>query len=344
MRYIFGRVRPRSPRRATTASKKAAAAVTVIAGAVAVLLVLSVPLLTTAYLRVLPFTAATAGTTFHVPTASKAADAAASGAPGDPATRAAAYLAAQPTAVWLTPEVMPIETVAAEVTALSAEARAQDATLVLVVYGLPDRDCGNQSAGGLEPAAYDEWTLAIGDALRAAETPTLVIVEPDAVALAPDCDGMPERFAHIATAVTNLQARTAWLYLDGGHSNWRPAPEMARLIGQIGVTHMIRGVATNVSNHNADAAEVMYARSLSAALGGLHAVIDTSRNGAGANGEWCNPAGRQVGAPSGSYGDEIVDANLWIKPPGESDGACNGGPAAGQWWPDAAVEMTREVG
>lgn len=342
MRYIFGRVRPRSPRRGTAST--ASTALTVIAGAAAVMLVLSVPLLTTAYVRLLPFTAAAPGMAFHVPSASKAADAAASGTADDPATRAAAYLASQPEAVWLTPEAMPIEMVGAEVTALAAEAREQDATLVLVVYGLPDRDCGNQSAGGLDPAAYDDWTLAIGDALRAAETPTVVIVEPDAVALGPECDGMTERFAHIATAVTNLQARTAWLYLDGGHSNWRPASEMARLISQIGVTHMIRGFATNVSNYNADAAEVMYARSLSAHLGGLHAVIDTSRNGAGATGEWCNPGGRQVGQRSGSFGDDIVDANLWIKPPGESDGACNGGPPAGQWWPDAATELTRSVG
>lgn len=338
MRYIFGRVRPRRPRRGIST------ALTVIAGAVAVLLVLSVPLLTTAYVRLLPFTAATAGTAFHVPAESKAADAAASGTADEPSTRAASFLAAQPTAVWLTPEAQPIEAVGPEVTALAAEAREQDATLVLVVYGLPDRDCGNQSAGGLEPAAYDEWTLAIGDAVRVAETPTIVIVEPDAVALAPDCDGMTERFAHIATAVTNLQARTAWLYLDGGHSNWRPASEMARLISQVGVTHMIRGFATNVSNYNADAAEVMYARTLSAHLGGLHAVIDTSRNGAGASGEWCNPSGRLVGAGSGAFGDDIVDANLWIKPPGESDGACNGGPAAGQWWPEGAVELTRAVG
>ncbi|SBS73497.1 glycoside hydrolase family 6 protein [uncultured Microbacterium sp.] len=335
-------MRQSRPRRGT--ARVAGAAATLIAGAVAVLLVLTVPVLTNAYLRLLPFTAAGPGTAFHVPSGSKAADAAASGTTDDPATRAAAYLATQPEAVWLTPEAQPVDTVGAHVTALAAEARSQDATLVLVVYGLPDRDCGNQSAGGLDPAAYDTWTRAIGAAVRAAETPTVVIVEPDAVALAPDCDGMTERFAHIATAVTNLQARTAWLYLDGGHSNWRPASEMARLIERIGVTHMIRGVATNVSNYNTDAAEVMYARTLSAALGGLHAVIDTSRNGAGATGEWCNPAGRLVGARSGSFGDDIVDANLWIKPPGESDGACNGGPAAGRWWPESAVELTRDVG
>ena len=40
---------------------------------------------------------------------------------------------------------------------------------------------------------------------------------------------------------------------------------------------------------------------------------------------------------------DVVDTNLWIKPPGESDGPCNGGPAAGVWWPAAARELTRDV-
>jgi endoglucanase len=36
-----------------------------------------------------------------------------------------------------------------------------------------------------------------------------------------------------------------------------------------------------------------------------------------------------------------VDAFLWIKQPGESDGTCNGGPKAGSWWNDIAVELAR---
>jgi endoglucanase len=34
-----------------------------------------------------------------------------------------------------------------------------------------------------------------------------------------------------------------------------------------------------------------------------------------------------------------LDALLWVKLPGESDGACNGGPAAGQWWQEIALEL-----
>jgi endoglucanase len=35
-----------------------------------------------------------------------------------------------------------------------------------------------------------------------------------------------------------------------------------------------------------------------------------------------------------------VDAYLWVKRPGESDGACgNGAPKVGVWWPDYALDL-----
>ena len=46
--------------------------------------------------------------------------------------------------------------------------------------------------------------------------------------------------------------------------------------------------------------------------------------------------GERLGAgPAG------VDAYLWIKDPGASDGQCNGGPAAGQYWPQYALGLFR---
>lgn len=94
-----------------------------------------------------------------------------------------------------------------------------------------------------------------------------------------------------------------------------------------------------------------------------HAVIDTSRNGRGSwrppagkyeDAEvWCNPPGRGLGRrPTLESGDAYVDAFLWIKIPGESDGACHrgrGGPAdpergltappAGSWFSEQAREL-----
>ncbi|NEB76142.1 glycoside hydrolase family 6 protein, partial [Streptomyces sp. SID14478] len=72
---------------------------------------------------------------------------------------------------------------------------------------------------------------------------------------------------------------------------------------------------------------------------GLGAVIDTSRNGNGApaGGAWCDPDGRKLGrAPTLRTGEPGIDAYLWVKLPGESDG-CKGSP--GTFTPDYAYEL-----
>ena len=98
-------------------------------------------------------------------------------------------------------------------------------------------------------------------------------------------------------------------------------------------------------------------------------VVDTSRNGQGpwqATAEygdpqyWCNPPGRGLGVrPHASpvAENDLVDAYLWIKTPGESDGQCNRGtdgdtdpewggivdPAAGSWFLQQALELARSA-
>jgi endoglucanase len=274
---------------------------------------------------------------------SKASDAAAAAADGTAERAAADYLSRQPTAYWLTPEAAPTDVVAERIAHLADEAQTQSARIAVVVYGLPGRDCGGHSAGGLDDDGYAAWTAAIGEALaEASDFSPIVILEPDSLALAPECGNTAERVRQLRAAIDSLQSEHTFVYVDGGHSSWLPAAEMAQLISQVRGDG-IRGFVTNVSNYNATADEVDYAHEVSRRLGGMHAVIDTSRNGAGSNGEWCNPPERLVGEPGGSLGDDVVDTNLWIKPPGESDGQCNGGPAAGQWWPHAAVELTRNV-
>src|SRR6185312_583055 len=123
-----------------------------------------------------------------------------------------------------------------------------------------------------------------------------------------------------------------------GHSDWLDPEDMAQLLRDADVAKT-RGFASNVSNFETTAAERAYDERVSAALGGAHYVIDTSRNGNGpaADQAWCNPPGRSLGDRPRVVEDRTrLDATLWIKNPGESDGACNGGPAAGTWWPDGA--------
>ena len=91
-----------------------------------------------------------------------------------------------------------------------------------------------------------------------------------------------------------------------------------------------------------------YGTDLIARLGlETHFVIDSSRNGNGpAAGpdNWCNPPDRALGqAPTPDTDDPTLDAYLWVKRPGESDGPCNGGPPAGTWWPEYALDLARRA-
>jgi endoglucanase len=104
------------------------------------------------------------------------------------------------------------------------------------------------------------------------------------------------------------------------------------------------GFSLNVSNFISTAANTAYGEAVSARLSGKHFIIDTSRNGMGgtADGQWCNPPGQALGhPPTTRTGHRLVDAYLWIKVPGESDGPCNGGPPAGQWWAEYALGLAQ---
>jgi len=248
-------------------------------------------------------------------------------------------LAKTPTAIWLLPEAHPTAQIESFVADIEDDAARKVQLPVFVVYGIPSRDCGNFSAGGAAAQDYPHWIAAIAKGIGA--RPTVLIVEPDSLALAPSCKTVDATTAFLEAATAALTAPGTTIYLDGGHSHWLPAAAMATLLEQAGVDR-VRGFVTNVSNYNATANEQAYGEQLSGLLGGAHYVIDTGRNGNGSTGEWCNPAGRRIGdTPSGVVGHTHEDANLWVKNPGESDGNCNGGPAAGQWWPDDAIQLVR---
>ena len=125
----------------------------------------------------------------------------------------------------------------------------------------------------------------------------------------------------LAAAVTRLgQQPNTSVYLDAGNESWQSAAVMTARLRAANVA-AARGFSLNVSNFYSTAGEEAYGDRLSAGLGGKHYVIDTSRNGAGSNGKWCNPTGRSVGTPwSTADPNPRVDALLWVKTPGVSDG------------------------
>jgi endoglucanase len=216
---------------------------------------------------------------------------------------------------------------------------------VLVAYNIPLRDCGGYSSGGARsPRAYRKWIRRLARGLE--RRPAAVVLEPDALA-GIDClkrKRKRTRLRLLGQAVRVLERRGASVYVDAGHSAWQPADEIAKRLRRAGVRRA-RGFALNVSNFQRTEAEVEYGRAISTALGGKGFVIDVSRNGLGPTPdlEWCNPPGRALGGPPSTATAPPLDALLWIKPPGESDGECNGGPRAGGWWPEYALGLARRA-
>jgi len=111
-------------------------------------------------------------------------------------------------------------------------------------------------------------------------------------------------------------------------------------------------------------ADGWYASHVPADAALTHFVVDTSRNGQGPwtppagvysdPQDWCNPPARGVGLrPTANTGVALLDAYLWVKVPGESDGSCTRGtagpgdpeyggavdPAAGAFWLDQALSL-----
>lgn len=252
-----------------------------------------------------------------------------------------ARISSQPTAIWLG-EWLTAAKAGVTLQNYVAAAKAAGTTLVFVTYAIPHRDCGGLSAGGLTNESYLDWNQAIATAL--AGTGSVVLVEPDSLAMlsSAKCTGVADtRIPLIKKAVDTLVAANLTVYLDGGNSNWISAPTMAKELTEAGVGEA-RGFFTNVSNFYRVDQEREYGDHLAALLGGKHYVIDVSRNGNGWKGTWCNPTGAALGqAPHASAGTTALDALLWVKHPGDSDGTCNGGPKAGVWWQDYALDLAR---
>ena len=154
------------------------------------------------------------------------------------------------------------------------------------------------------------------------------------------------------SAVTAPPASTPWQL---GHTDWCPSQYV--------------GSVPDYGTANVNAVNASYATMLGGASPTTHFVIDTSRNGQGPwlppspytaaqAQDWCNPPNRGLGlTPTANTGNALVAAYLWVKTPGQSDGACNrwnpsGGidpvrnmmdPAAGAWFPQLALELAKNA-
>ncbi|MFJ6792972.1 glycoside hydrolase family 6 protein [Streptomyces sp. NPDC091268] len=231
--------------------------------------------------------------------------------------------------------------------AYAGAADQADKLPLLVAYNIYHRDtCGGQSGGGAtSPSAYASWIAQFAGGIT--NRPALVILEPDSLADygCLNQDQIRERQGMITGAVAefNRQAPNTWVYLDAGNPGWVSAATMAQRLHEAGL-RQAHGFSLNISNHYTTAQNTAYGNAVNGELAARYGytkpfVVDTSRNGNGSNGEWCNAAGRRIGTPTQAGGG--AEMLLWIKVPGESDGNCGvgSGSSAGQFLPDVAYKM-----
>jgi len=209
---------------------------------------------------------------------------------------------------------------------LLAAARRQAAVPVLVAYWIPNRGCSRNREGAPTAADYDRWIGRLVHVLG--DTRAVVVLEPDAIPA--DCFDAA-RAALMARTVRRLSAAGHAVYVDAGHARWKPTGETADRLIAAGVADA-EGFAVNVANRQSTKDSAGWGRELSDLIGNRPFVLDVSRNGIGPppddphrDDEWCNPDHQALGPrPTTRTGLPGVDALLWIKRPGESDGQCGG--------------------
>ena len=242
-----------------------------------------------------------------------------------------------------------------DVRSLTRRAERAGRTALLVAYFIPGRDCGSYSAGGRpvrarlprlgprlrarprrRPRRGDPRTRR--DPARRAGLPAREPRAPSATGCCASLSGpFPPARAPVSTSTRATPAGSAHRHGWWDHCA-RPASAPPR-------------ASRSTSATSTEPIEsIRYGSALSRLLGGAHFVIDTGRNGNGPAGndveglDWCNPPGRALGRdPTTDTGQRLVDAYLWVKEPGESDGTCRGAPPAGQWWPQYALELVRNA-
>jgi cellulose 1,4-beta-cellobiosidase len=195
----------------------------------------------------------------------------------------------------------------------------------------------------------------------------------------------------VAYAISKLSLPNVSLYLDAAHAGWlgwdgnrsKIAQIFKEVLDAAGGHERIRGFATNVANYTAIEGEAnlklessnpapnehLFVEKLNASLEAVGIknkgfIIDTSRNGKDGVrqkwGNWCNIKGMGLGERPRINPRPLIDAYLWVKPPGESDGTAERGaprfdescvsvdsdpaaPQAGEWFKSYFVGLVKNA-
>ncbi|KAI3619305.1 exoglucanase 3 precursor [Moniliophthora roreri] len=224
----------------------------------------------------------------------------------------------------------------------------------VVIYDLPGRDCAAKASNGeLAVGEIDRYKSEYIDPIAA-----IIEAHPDiaiAAVIEPEQQSAAGYREGVQYALSSLNFPNVAMYIDAGHGGWlgwdanlQPgAQELAAAYTGAGSPSSVRGFATNVAGWNAvqqvpgefenapdgqynkaqdeDRYVTLFGAALAAAGMPNNAIVDTGRDGVTGLrdewGDWCNVNGAGFGMrPTTSTVNSLMDAYVWVKPGGESDG------------------------
>ncbi|KAJ1303749.1 hypothetical protein OPQ81_008173 [Rhizoctonia solani] len=230
----------------------------------------------------------------------------------------------------------------------------------LVIYNLPDRDCSSKaSAGELSLTSSATGETPYQKLLQSAraqiekypDITVAIILEPDSIGDLVASNGVAKcsssAQAHkrlLSLAIATLQLPNVSIYLDGANAGWlgESLAPTAALLSDIlkdakaqNANATVRGLATNISNYNglgnqqkAGQDELKYIKDLAPYLKKVgfpaNFIVDQGRSGnqqaTRRDNDWCNFKYAGFGLRPAVTTHPLVDAVVWVKPGGESDG------------------------
>ena len=236
-------------------------------------------------------------------------------------------------------------------------------TPIVVIYGIPNRDCGSFSGGGHPNAAsYRAWIDRVSAIIG--KRRAVVIIEPDAINYCGHKKGSAE-YKERADLLTYCARKlkennpnvASYIHAGNGPLVTQHPEAVANAIIDGGLKYM-RGFALNVSGLGGTAEEQAGAETFvkylaSKGFKDVHYVIDTGRSGinrpkhqnAHPPYNSCNNFNAALGPRSTTKTTGAhADAYLWINGGGGSDGECNmGAPAAGLPYPEYTRHLVQNA-
>ncbi|PKQ27074.1 MAG: hypothetical protein CVT64_01100 [Actinobacteria bacterium HGW-Actinobacteria-4] len=226
-------------------------------------------------------------------------------------------------------------------------ARDQDRIALIAFAGQPPLACEIDNLDAVRDAYVSKVAASVRH-FAEFSIEAWVILEPGAINDLEVCDGRADHVEVMNAAIKALDDAGVGVYVDATGARGWPAEEAAARLAQLDLSR-VDGLLLGVGGYDLVEVERERGDAILDILADqrhthLSYIIDTARTGNGTAGdETCNARGQAIGKAPRLVGDGRLEAYVWVKRPGESDGPCNTTVGEGEFAPDLAMELARNA-